>query len=233
MNSLPIRETNNAPDGEAPGTANRTRMTRREAVKVIGVAPVLAALGLAACDMEKAADRVAALGQGPYEPEFFTDPEWDTIQVLVDYIIPRDDRSGSATDARVPEFMDFMLADEVTSNTAREAMRSGLAWLDEESTGRFAAAFVEATDEQRRDLLDDISWPDRAAPEMADGVAFFNRLRDMTASGFFSSEMGWQDVQYIGHTFVPEWTGCPQPALDKLGVSNDLMNHRVQPYDRV
>src|SRR5690606_27883744 len=111
MNALPIRETNNAPDGEAPGTANRTRMTRREAVKVIGVAAVLAALGLAACDMEKAADRVAALGQGPYEPEFFTDPEWDTIQVLVDYIIPRDDRSGSATDARVPEFMDFMLAD--------------------------------------------------------------------------------------------------------------------------
>jgi len=208
-------------------------MTRREAVKLIGVAPVLAALGLAACDVERAADRVAALGGGPYDPQFFTEPEWDTIHTLVDYIIPRDDRSGSATDAKVPEFMDFMLADEVTSDAAREAMRNGLVWLDEESARRFTTTFQDATDEQRRQLLDDISWPDRAAPEMADGVAFFNRVRDMTASGFFSSEMGWQDVQYIGHTFVPEWNGCPQPALDKLGVSNDLMNHRVQPYDRV
>src|SRR5512138_877310 len=113
---LPVRDASGTMGNEVPAAAGRTSMTRREAVKLIGVAPVLAAIGLAACDVEKAADRVAALGQGPYEPDFFTDPEWETVNLLVDYIIPRDDRSGSATDARVPEFMDFMLADEVTSD---------------------------------------------------------------------------------------------------------------------
>jgi hypothetical protein len=62
---------------------------------------------------------------------------------------------------------------------------------------------------------------------MTAGVTFFNRARDMTAAGFFSSAMGWQDIGYIGNVAVPNWQGCPKPALDKLGVSYDLMRTRV------
>ena len=62
---------------------------------------------------------------------------------------------------------------------------------------------------------------------MEQGVEFFTRMRDMTASAFFSSEMGWKDLQYMGHTFVPVWNGCPPEALEKLGVDYDLMNTRV------
>ena len=32
--------------------------------------------------------------------------------MLVDYIIPRDEKSGSATDAKVPEYMDYLLAEK-------------------------------------------------------------------------------------------------------------------------
>lgn len=212
-----------------PGDAG---MTRRDAVRIIGLAPALAAMGLAACDMERAAARLASLSGRSYEPQFFTEPEWRTVRVLADYIIPGDERSGSATDAGSPEFMDLMLADDLTNESAREAVRDGIAWLDAESTRRNSATFVDATDDQRRAILDDIAWPNRAAEGMENGVQFFTRMRDMTASAFFSSEMGWKDLQYMGHTFVPVWNGCPQEALDKLGVSYDLMNTRVAINER-
>jgi hypothetical protein len=54
---------------------------------------------------------------------------------------------------------------------------------------------------------------------MSPGVAFFNRFRDFTASAFFSSRMGTEDLKYIGNTPLPAWDGCPPEALQKLGVS--------------
>ena len=85
---------------------------------------------------------------------------------------------------------------------------------------------------QRREILDDIAYPAKAKPEMSHGVAFFNRLRDMTASGFFSSSMGWQDLKYQGNVFNPGYDGCPPAALEKLGVSYDVMQTRVSPQER-
>lgn len=157
----------------------------------------------------------AASSPGPYTPTVFTPHEWDTVQVLVDIIIPRDERSGSATDAGVPEFMDRMLAlypHDVLP------LRGGLAWLEHECLDRFGQPFVQCSATQRAAVLDDIAWPNRAKPEFSQGVAFFNRFRDFTASGFFSSRMGVEDLQYLGNTVVAEWTGCPPAALHKLGV---------------
>ncbi|MND07694.1 hypothetical protein D3C83_298540 [compost metagenome] len=68
-------------------------------------------------------------------------------------------------------------------------------------------------------MLDEIAWPRRARPEVAEGVAFFNSFRDLTATGFFTSKMGMEDLRYMGNTYVAEWTGCPPEALAKLGVS--------------
>jgi gluconate 2-dehydrogenase subunit 3-like protein len=165
--------------------------------------------------------------QSSYTPKFFTRHEWQTVRMLADYVIPRDARSGSATDARVPEFMDFLLADKDENEATRIAWRGGLAWIDNESRTRFNKTFIAATDAQRRQILDDIAWPAKARPEMSHGVAFFNRFRDRTASGFFSTFMGWTDVQYIGNVFNPNWNGCPPTALQKLGVTYDVMNSRV------
>jgi hypothetical protein len=159
----------------------------------------------------QAAQRTAAA----YKPKFFTPHQWATVTLLVDIIIPKDERSGSATDAGVPEFMDFMMVDQPARQSA---MRGGLAWLDRESNKRFDKTFVAATDAQRKEILDEIAWPRRAAPAVAAGVAFFNSFRDLTASGFFSSKMGVEDLRYMGNTFVPKWTGCPEPVLKKLGL---------------
>jgi gluconate 2-dehydrogenase gamma chain len=134
-------------------------------------------------------------------------------------IIPKDERSGSATDAKAPEFVDFMLMDKETSEGSRTSMRGGLAWLDLEHRRRFGTDFLGASDAQRRQVLDDIAYPKKAKPEFAPGVSWFNRFRSSVGSAFFSSAMGWQDLKYMGNVFNPNWNGCPPEATKKLGVS--------------
>jgi gluconate 2-dehydrogenase gamma chain len=193
-------------------------MKRREAVRLLAVAPLAAAFRWAPEAVSEAAAlaRAAHAGGTPYVPTHFTPQEWETVRVLVDLIIPKDERSGSATEAGVPEFMDFMLGDEPELTTP---LRGGLAWLDHHCTDRYGKTFVAASEAERAALLDDIAWPKRATPEHAAGAAFFSSFRDFTASGFYSSRVGVADLRYIGNTFVPQWAGCPPEALTKLGVS--------------
>ncbi|MES2524427.1 MAG: gluconate 2-dehydrogenase subunit 3 family protein [Gemmatimonadota bacterium] len=206
-------------------------ISRRDALKSMGA---IGALNVLPPGADRTARFLESLEEQqpaqPYRPKFFNAHEWRTVRVLVDYIIPRDERSGSATDARVPEYMDFVLLDPVmTSDANRIAFHGGLGWMDIESRRRYPGkSFIQATDAERRLLLDDLAYPRKAKPEHAIGVAFFSRLRDMTASGFFSSEMGWKDLRYLGNTFNPNWDGCPPEANRKLGVSQDLMNTKAK-----
>lgn len=190
-----------------------TQLTRREALQT--VAASVAAFTWTPTDVRRAIEVMRVSPAAQFEPKFFTAHEWQTVRVLVDLILPRDPRSGSATDAGVPEFMDFMLQENTGMQTP---MRGGLAWLDTECRERFGKSFLECADPERRVVLDDVAWPARARPEMSHGVAFFSRLRDLTASGFWSSEMGIRDLRYLGNTAVPEWGGCPPAQLERLGV---------------
>lgn len=211
-------------------------ITRRAALASFGSISMLAALDLAPPQVERALSAMSALAEAPaenqpapYAPKFFTSSEWRLVRMLSDYVIPRDARSGSATDAKVPEYMDFLLSDREASESSKVSMRGGLAWLNAESRRRHNVGFVAASDAQRRGILDDIAFPAKAAPTMSQGVAFFNRFRDLTASGFFSSQMGWKDLHYLGNVSNAGWDGCPPAAMQKLGVSHDLMNTRIPP----
>lgn len=197
-------------------------VNRRTILKVLGAAPVAAgfvwteAEARQAHDQAHAATQAAAQSEMPFEPKFFTAHEYATVRILVDMIIPKDERSGSATDAGVPEFMDFMMIDQPLNQVA---MRGGLGWIDRECLGRFDKTFVDCTTAERSSVLDDIAWPHKARPEFSHGVAFFNSFRDLTASGFFTSRMGMiDDLQYMGNRYVPKWTGCPPEVLARLGV---------------
>jgi hypothetical protein len=193
---------------------------RRDFIKFMAAAP-MAHLAVTALDLETAAihtretlERLAERGQ-QYQPKVFSAHEWRTVRVLVDMVIPRDARSGSATDAGVPEFMDVFME---TRQNMRTWMRTGLTWLDDECRKRFSKAFVDCDATQRAAVLDDIAWPRRAGPEMQNGVRFFNNFRNFTASGFWSSKIGVDDLQYMGNRPIAQWNGCPAPALNKLGV---------------
>ena len=200
-------------------------ITRRTALKLFGSAPVAAAMVWTPAEAEQAAARTQQAGQAargtrtgtPFKPKFFTAHEYATVVVLADLIIPKDERSGSATDAGVPAFMDFMMIDEPRRQTA---MRGGLALIDQLCERRFDnTPFVACTDAQRRLLLDDLAFPARAKRELSHAVAFFTSFRDLTATGFWTTRMGIDDLQYQGNVFVQEWEGCPDDALKKLGVS--------------
>jgi hypothetical protein len=196
-------------------------MRRRDALKLLSSAPMAVGFAWSADEAEAAsalaqsALQSAASGK-TFTPKFFTAHEWETVRLLVDLIIPRDDRSGSATEAGVPEFMDFIVIDQPTRQTA---MRGGLAWLDVECQRRFDKTFVQCSGSERTAVLDDIAWPSRATAERAHGVAFFNSFRDLTAAGFWTSRMGITDLQYMGNRSVAQWRGCPEEALKKLGVT--------------
>ena len=198
-------------------------VSRRDALKLFAAAPVAGALDWSAPSLDRAARMMERLqeegAQASYKPKFFTAAEWRTVRVLADMIIPKDERSGSATDAKAPEFIDFMLAEKDTSEGSRVSMRGGLAWLDNEMRRRFAKDFLRASDAQRRAVLDDIAFPKTAKPEFRAGVAWFSRFRSNVGSAFFSSAMGWQDLRYMGNVFNPNWNGCPPEATRKLGVS--------------
>jgi hypothetical protein len=100
------------------------------------------------------------------------------------------------------------------------AMRGGLGWIDLESRESFWSAFADSSAEQQAALLDLIAWPDRAPEELSHGVAFFTSFRDLTATGFFTSKIGFDDLRYMGNEFVTEWKGCPAEALRRLGLSD-------------
>jgi hypothetical protein len=217
-------------------------MSRRRALAVLGTVPFAGAAILAQQPPAQQGPPKQT-HEGPNQPardtrlpqpaqptwRFFNLRERRTARALADDIIPKDERSGSASEAGVVEFMDFNLSVPETSNDVRIAFRGGLRWIDTESRRRFGVAYHLATAAQRHQILDDIAYPDRATPAMRYGAAFFPRFRDMVAGGFFSSAIGYKDLQYIGNTFNPSWQGCPEPALRKLGVSYALMDTIIKP----
>jgi hypothetical protein len=172
--------------------------------------------------VHKSAAKAGTGGAKPEAPKFFTSHEWATVRVLADIVIPADERSGGATDALVPEFVDFIAGDPLAEPHEREVLqtqlRGGLAWLDRECRARFSKGFVDCAANERTAVLDDIAWPDKVRPEMIPGAAFFILFRDLVAGGFWSSRMGVEDLKYTGNTFVAEWKGCPSEVLAKIGL---------------
>jgi gluconate 2-dehydrogenase subunit 3-like protein len=210
----------NAEDGRRhPDEEGGMRISRRRALALLTAGPV-AAMTWTNAEAEQAHEhatqaRAQAQPSAAYKRKFFTAHEYATVGLLVDLIIPRDERSGSATEAGVPEFMDFMMVDQPRRQVA---MRGGLALVDKLSQDRCGKRFVSATDRDRRALLDEIAYTSNPDPGLSHAIAFFSSFRDLTATGFFTSKMGVADLQYVGNVFVNEWTGCPEAALEKLGV---------------
>ena len=146
---------------------------------------------------------------------FFTPHEMATITVLADIIIPKDEVSGSASEAGVPDFIEFIVKDMPSNKTP---MRGGLRWLDLESSKRFQKAFVNCDSKQQIAIVDDIAYPEKAKPEMKQGVAFFNLMRNLTATGFYTSEIGVKDVGYVGNR-PNQWNGVPDDVLKQYGLA--------------
>lgn len=146
---------------------------------------------------------------------FFTELEMKKLNLLVDIIIPADEVSESASQAKVPEFIEFMMKDQPANQTV---FRGGLMWLDHQADERNSKSFLEISESQRMEIIDDIAWPDKAKKEFETGVKFFNALRNMTVTGFYTTEIGFKDIGYVGNT-PNVWEGVPQDVMNQYGLS--------------
>jgi gluconate 2-dehydrogenase gamma chain len=208
-------------------------MDRRKSLKLIGFSIAGTGVFLEACknaDKKATLDKAAAgdpntsFNRMPEEAaaykkitaeKFFTEDEMATIAVLSDIIIPKDEVSGSATDAKVPEFIEFIVKEKTEFQIP---MRGGLRWMDLQSVKLFGKSFKEANNQQQISLVDEIAYPKKAKPEMRQGVSFFSLMRNLTATGFYTSEIGVKDVGYMGNQ-PNQWNGVPDDVLKQYGLS--------------
>ncbi|RYE07408.1 MAG: gluconate 2-dehydrogenase subunit 3 family protein [Sphingobacteriaceae bacterium] len=208
-------------------------MNRRDSLKALGLTAVSTAFLVDAC--KTAPDKTAetstettpgdVAGREPFEIErdkqlhaetFFTKAEMATITVLADIIIPKDEHSGSASDAGVPDFIEFIVKDIPEHKVP---MRGGLRWLDVQCAERYNHAFVDCSHDQQIEMVTEIAYPLKAKPKMQQGVNFFNRMRDLTASGFFTSKIGIKDIGYAGNQ-PNQWKGVPEDVLKQYGMES-------------
>ena len=208
-------------------------MNRRESLKALGITTISTGVLIEACKpKEENAAPVVAKADDKAQPDrqpdeiarekkindetFFTKHEMATITILGDIIIPKDDHSGSASDAKVPDFIEFTVKDRPTLQTP---LRGGIKWLDTKCLNRYNNVFTDCTSAQQIELIDQIAYPDHAAPDMKQGVAFFDRMRELTAGGFFSSKMGVEDLGYAGNK-PNKWEGVPADIVKQYGLED-------------
>ena len=201
-------------------------MDRRSSIKALVLGTVSASVVIEAC--KSSATKVEAVNlddrmqeEKDYlvkvkaQPNFFTEDEMATITILSDIIIPKDAVSGSATDAKVPEFIEFIVKDMPDHQVP---MRGGLKWLDLHSYKKHGKAFRACSSKEQIGIVDEIAYPKKAAPEVAQGVSFFNKIRDLVTTGFYTAEIGVKDLGYMGN--VPNmWAGVPEDVLKQYGLA--------------
>ncbi len=205
-------------------------MDRRKYLKTLAVGTIGTGVLLQACEpgtkaevstlpaptIDRTPDELAHYNKLMSE-KFFDDHEMKTISMLADIIIPKDATSGSATDAGVPDFIEFIAKD---MKHHQVPLRGGIKWLDLQCNKKYSTPFSDCSSQQQIEMVDQIAFPDQAKPDMQQGVAFFNRMRDLTACGFFTSKIGIKDLGYAGN--VPnQWDGVPQEVLDQYGLKYD------------
>ncbi len=205
-------------------------MDRRKSLKLLATGAIAVPTVLAGCNPD---DKKAVTADVPQfnldrnpdelkkekeilaKEKFFTTEEMATITILGDIIIPKDAVSGSASDAKVPDFIEFIVKDMPKHQIP---MKGGLRWLDMQCLTRYNKAFKDCSQQQQIEMVDMIAYPKKAKPEMSQGAEFFKLMRNLTATGFYTSEIGVKDIGYAGNTST-EWNGVPDDVLKQYNLS--------------
>ena len=212
-------------------------MNRREHLRTLLLGTAGTGLALTGCEAvapgteaEIVAEATTFYGRTPKEARrderlrettFFTDHERETITVLANTILPPS-AHGDVVDAEVPEFIEFMAKDV---EGYQVPLRGGLASLDHQARAAFAKPYKELTLAEQATLLDPIAYPDPETPrsERSAGENFFALMRGLVCTGYFTSEVGVNDLGYKGNQ-PNTWDGVPEEVLAKyahLGIGYD------------
>ena len=162
-------------------------------------------------DVEKLTD------QRLFAETYFREHELVTIAVLCDIILPNNHPNGGALDAGLPDFVEFMVKDR---EQYKLLVRGGIAWLDSYSIENFGPDFINISEAQRLSICNEIAYPDNQASELQAGISFFSLMRNLTLTGYYTTELGFRDLDYMGNT-PNVWDGVPEAVLRRHGKSYD------------
>ena len=232
------------PGGRAPEEHRAGGLSRRRALQVLAAgAAGAAALPAAGCGTGERAEEAAIPGTPesppggnplaagtPTDPDLLRpvvpwdpvleDDELETLAALCDVIIPADDRSPSASAVGAHEFIDEWIGAPYEANRSdRVLIRGGLVWLDVEAAERFGAPFTDLTDAQKTAICDDICFEPDAAAEHGAAARFFDRVRDLTSTAFWTTEEGMADLGFVGNRPMATFEGPPREVLERLGLA--------------
>lgn len=208
-------------------------MDRREVLKTLGLSAALPILSGSCAPHTEAPPQPAPGGPAgtPSDPDLLrpkiwwdkllTPPELVTLSALCDLIIPADEKSPSASQVGVPDFInEWASAPFDYQRGALVRLRGGLAWLNTEATTRFGKPFAALSEGEKAQIADDICFASRARPELEAAAQFFDFVRDLTATGFYTTREGMKDLQYIGNMALPRYDGPPAEVLKHLGLTS-------------
>ncbi len=153
-----------------------------------------------------------------FAEKFFTNQELFTLDKICNLILPPNE-FGSIRDAEVVQLIEFMAKD---IPTYKEPLRNGLRWIDNESKKRFNNLLVDCEIIQQENIFDEIAYydPNKSISEYSEPVQWFNLVRNLTMTGYFTSEVGINELGYKGN--IPNiWDGVPQDVLDQYGLEYD------------
>ena len=182
-------------------------MERRTALKLI-------AAGVVAEKLEAAQHHLVQIAQAPaaYRLQFFTPEQNELLDRLSEMIIPADERSPGAHEAKVSYFIDLMVAN--SRKDAQQQWVAGLKAVEAEAQKRFQKPFLKCSSEEQDRIMATM-----AAHEEKPGTdleRFFTRLKSMTIDGYYTSAIGiHKELQYKGNTAVAEFPGCTHPEHQK------------------
>ena len=205
-------------------------MDRRDTIKSLFLGSMAAGLALNGCTTKEDAE-INELGvkelplYGRTGPEllrdksllagdFFTEHELLTVATLCDIILPVHNNFGSASDYGVTEFIDFIVKDMPEHQVP---IRGGVMWIDGFSNKLFNKEFIICSEQEQITMCDQIAYPKKTKPELKAGEHFFTRMRQLTLTGYFTSELGIEELGYKGNT-PNVWDGIPAAILKDYSV---------------
>jgi gluconate 2-dehydrogenase gamma chain len=181
---------------------------RREVLRMLA----MAALAAPFPGFAKWRFRGGHLGNAPqqikpaiYQPQFFSASEYALVERLADLIIPSDTTPG-AREAGVAEFIDFMV---FSDPTIQYDFRTGLTWLDAQSQRTMGKPFIELKTEEQTALLEPLAYKNKARLGEEDGRKFFSLIREYTVTGFYTTEVGYKELDNPALKFYAESPACP------------------------
>jgi hypothetical protein len=140
-----------------------------------------------------------------YKPQFFSDREYSAIERLAELIIPSDQTPG-AREAGVAEFIDFMIARD---RDQQYQFRTGVAWLNAHSERLLGKPFVELSEKDQISILEPLAYKAKYREGEEDGREFFARMREITVMGFYTTEIGYKELDNPALKFYAESPECP------------------------